>query len=128
MKNPYEEQGRRFRLLRLAEGIPSQSAFARKFDWHQVNVSQFETGLRSVPRDKAMELKRSIPGFDPRWLWEGEESGLSFDLRKRITEQAKNHDLETDVGQRNGKLPKTTLAPRRSRCRYERTGVRGRPT
>jgi hypothetical protein len=54
--------------------------------------------MRRVTRDKVLQLRAKIPGFDPNWLWEGDESGLSFDLRSRIAEQIRDHDLETDDG------------------------------
>jgi hypothetical protein len=86
----FAEQGRRFRLLRLAERIPTASAFAKYVGWQQSGVSMFETGLRQVPGDKALQLRAKIPGFDPVWLWTGDKRGLSFDLRQRIeAEEAK---------------------------------------
>jgi RNA polymerase sigma factor (sigma-70 family) len=47
-------------------------------------MSMFETGRRRVPTDKALQLRDQIPGFDPMWLWTGDQRGLSFDLRQRI--------------------------------------------
>lgn len=89
-KNPFWEQGRRLRWLRQAEGIPTATAFAQRVGWPQSGVSQFETGLRSIPAGKALQLRSKIPGFDPLWLWEGDKRGLSFDLRQRIeAEEAK---------------------------------------
>jgi hypothetical protein len=84
---PFADQGRRLRLLRQAERYASGYAFAVRLGWPQPSISQFETGLRRVPMDKALELRRMVPGFDPVWLWEGDTSGLSFDLRKRIEEE-----------------------------------------
>jgi transcriptional regulator with XRE-family HTH domain len=84
---PFADQGRRLRLLRQAEGINSGTAFAARLGWPQSGVSQFETGVRRLPLDKAMQLRATIPGFDPLWLWEGDKRGLSFDLRKRIEEE-----------------------------------------
>lgn len=84
---PYFEQGQRLRWLRLAEGIPTGTAFAQRFNWPQSGISQFETGKRQVPRDKVLQLAGLIPGFDPLWLWEGDKRGLSFDLRSRIEQQ-----------------------------------------
>ena len=81
---PYFEQGRRLRWLRQAERISTGSAFAAKVGWAQSGYSQFETGKRRVPMDKALHLARSIPGFDPMWLWSGEKRSLGFDLRQRI--------------------------------------------
>ncbi len=86
-RNPYWDQGRRLRLLRQALKIPTGSAFALRFGWPQSGYSQFETGARVVPRDKALDLARKIPGFDPMWLWHGERRGLSFELLGRIEEQ-----------------------------------------
>ena len=89
-ENPFAEQGRRLRWLRLAEGIRTGSAFATYLRWGQPGYSQFETGKRRVPMDKALELRAKIPGFDPLWLWEDDKRGLSFDLRRRIeAEEAK---------------------------------------
>lgn len=98
---PYFEQGRRLRWLRQAERISTGSAFAAKVGWAQSGYSQFETGKRRVPMDKALQLLRSIPGFDPLWLWEGEKRGLGFDLRQRIeTEEAKENSLQSGSGER----------------------------
>lgn len=88
--NRYADQGRRLRWLRQAERIETASAFAQSVGWPQSGVSQFETGKRRVPMDKAMQLKAKIPGFEPMWLWEGDKRYLGFDLRKRIdAEEAK---------------------------------------
>jgi|GraSoiStandDraft_27_1057306.scaffolds.fasta_scaffold74871_2 hypothetical protein len=84
---PFTEQGKRLRWLRRAEGVRTATAFAAHIGWPQSAMSQFETGKRRVPMDKAMQLRAKIPGFDPIWLWEGDKRGLSFDLRKRIEEE-----------------------------------------
>lgn len=98
---PYFEQGRRLRWLRQAERISTGSAFAAKVGWAQSGYSQFETGKRRVPMDKALQLLRNIPGFDPLWLWEGEKRGLGFDLRQRIeAEEAKENGLQSGSGER----------------------------
>ena len=89
-KYPFWEQGRRLRLLRQAEQFHSSLAFAQFLNWPQSGVSQFETGARRVPMDKALQLRKKILGFDPLWLWKGDKRGLSNDLRKRIeAEEAK---------------------------------------
>jgi hypothetical protein len=76
--------------LRQAERIGTGSAFAVKFRWNQSGISQFETGKRQVPADKALQLAREIAGFDPLWLWTGDKRGLGFDLKQRIeAEEAK---------------------------------------
>lgn len=87
---PFAEQGRRLRWLRQAERIPTASAFAALLNWQQAGMSQFESGKRRVPMDKALQLRSKFPGFDPLWLWEGDKRGLSYDLRVRIeAEEAK---------------------------------------
>lgn len=98
---PYFEQGRRLRWLRQAERIATGIAFAHKIGWAQSGYSQFETGKRRVPADKALQLVKKIPGFDPLWLWEGDKKGLSFDLRQRIeAEEAKEVDPQLASGER----------------------------
>ena len=98
---PFAQQGRRLRLLRQAERIPSGLAFAKKVNWPQSGYSQFETGVRRVTMDKALQLRKAIPGFDPLWLWEGDKRGLSFDLRKRIEEEeAKEAQPEAESARR----------------------------
>lgn len=95
--NPYFEQGRRLRWLRQAERIDTGTAFAAKVGWAQSGYSQFETGKRQVTREKALQLSRTIPGFDPFWLWDGDKRGLSFDLRTRIeAEEAKEPKEDRD--------------------------------
>lgn len=87
---PFAEQGRRLRWLRQAEGIRTGTAFAVHVGWGQSGYSQFETGKRQITREKALQLRNKIPGFDPLWLWEDDKRGLSFDLRQRIeAEEAK---------------------------------------
>lgn len=96
-KYPFEQQGRRLRWLREAERLDSGSALAKRMNWPQSAVSQFETGMRKVPLDKALQLRSMFPGFDPMWLWEGDERGLSFDLRERIRDaQAKDRSSASD--------------------------------
>lgn len=87
---PFADQGRRLRWLRQAERHPTAVAFAAFLRWPQSGMSQFESGKRRVPMDKAMQLRARIPGFDPVWLWDGDKRGLSYDLRLRIeAEEAK---------------------------------------
>lgn len=98
---PYTEQGRRLRWLRQAERIDTASAFAVRVGWHQSGVSQFETGKRRVPMDKALQLVKKIPGFDPLWLWEGDKRNLGFDLRSRIeAEEAKEQASDLTSSER----------------------------
>lgn len=105
-KYPFEDQGRRLRWLRQAMRMDTASAFAKFMNWPQSGMSQFETGMRRVPMDKALQLRSRILGFDPLWLWEGDKRGLSFDLLQRIeAEEAKepsdpSSEEEPDEGAR----------------------------
>jgi hypothetical protein len=94
---PFEEQGRRLRLLRQAQRIRTGTEFARLMNWPQSGYSQFETGARSLPAAKVLQLSRTIPGFSPLWLWEGDKRGLAFDLLQRIeAEEAKEAEQPGD--------------------------------
>jgi len=76
---------RRMRALRRAEGYgDSATRFAAYLGWTLAALSSYEVGFRRVPREAALQLYRKIPGFDPLWLWTGEERGLSMDLRNRL--------------------------------------------
>lgn len=80
-------EARRMRALRHAEGFGDSAArWARYLGWTDTALSNYETGFRRVPRDAALQLFKKIPGFDPLWLWTGEERGLTLDLRKRLRE------------------------------------------
>jgi transcriptional regulator with XRE-family HTH domain len=97
MSAEVSEEARRMRLLRRAEGFAnSVQAFAKRVGWAPNQLTNYESGFRRVPRDAALQLLKVTPGFDPVWLWTGEERGLSFDLRRRIEEarQAEDRELE----------------------------------
>jgi hypothetical protein len=75
----------RMRLLRHAEGYGEDRArWAAYLGLTYQAVSNYEIGQRRVPRDVALTLYQKIPGFNPIWLWTGEEQHLAFDLRQRI--------------------------------------------
>jgi transcriptional regulator with XRE-family HTH domain len=81
------KEARRMRQLRRAEGFgENAAAFAKRVGWTPTQLSNYENGLRRVPRDAALQLLKVIPGFDPLWLWLGEKRALSFDLRRRLEE------------------------------------------
>lgn len=88
-EKPFAAQGKRLRLFRQALKIPTQAAFAQYFGWgnNQSGLSQFETGGRPVPRDKAMLIRSRYPDFDPLWLWEGDKSGVTVRFLKMIEEE-----------------------------------------
>ncbi len=86
MRHPYAAQGRRLRILRLAERVPNGLAFAQKLGWLQSGYSQFETGARQIPIAKVQAMYQKIPGFDAQWLWHNDKRNLGFDLRRRIEE------------------------------------------
>lgn len=82
--------------MRRAEGFgDSASRWAHHLGWTDTALSNYETGLRRVPRDAALRLYRKVAGFDPLWLWTGEKRGLGFDLRQRI-EAAEIEEQERD--------------------------------
>lgn len=75
------------RALRRAEGYgDSASRWAHFLGWTDTALSNYETGFRRVPRDAALKLHQKVPGFDPLWLWTGDEERLGFDLRRRVRE------------------------------------------
>lgn len=75
------------RAIRRAEGYgDNASRWAKYLGWRDTALSNYETGFRRVPRDAALQLYKKIPGFDPLWLWTGDEKGLSLDLRQRLRE------------------------------------------
>lgn len=87
------------RALRRAEGYAdSASRWAHYLNWTDTALSNYETGFRRVPRDAALRLRERVPGFDPLWLWTGEEGGLPVALRKRLreAEAAEKAEAEKD--------------------------------
>lgn len=94
-EKPYAAQGKRLRWLRQGLGIPTQEAFAQYVGWgkNQSGLSQFETGARRVPMDKALQIRKKIPDFNPLWLWENDKSGLTVRFLKMIeSEEAKDEE------------------------------------
>lgn len=88
-------EARRIRALRRAEGYgDSASRWAHYLGWTDTALSNYETGFRRVPRDAALKLYQKIPGFDPLWLWTGEERGLSLALRDRLREAEAAEEIE----------------------------------
>lgn len=80
-------EARRMRALRRAEGYgDNASRWAKYLGWTDTALSNYEVGFRRVPRDAALQIYKKVPGFDPLWLWTGDESRLGFDLRKRLRE------------------------------------------
>lgn len=88
-------EARRMRALRRAEGYgDSASRWAHYLGWTDTALSNYEVGFRRVPRDAALKLFRKIPGFDPLWLWTGDEERLGFQLRQRVREALAAEDAE----------------------------------
>jgi len=83
------------RAIRRAEGYgDNASRWAKHLGWTDTALSNYETGFRRVPRDAALQLYKKIPGFDPLWLWTGEERGLTLDLRQRLREAYATEEAE----------------------------------
>lgn len=94
-------EARRMRALRRAEGFAdSQSRFARYLGWNDSALNNYETGFRRVPRDAALKLYQKIPGFDPLWLWTGEEKGLTVELRDRLRKAEAEEEAEAKKSMR----------------------------
>jgi hypothetical protein len=75
------------RALRHAEGFgDNASRWARYLGLTQEALSNYETGFRRVSRDVALKLFQKVPGFDPIWLWTGDQERLGFQLRQRLRE------------------------------------------
>jgi hypothetical protein len=85
-----------------------------------------------VPLDKGMQLQQKGPGSNAKWLWEGDESGLSSDLRRRIEEQKKDDDgaaaeppasdddlRDLSAPIRSNGASRSTGSEMRERCVYE---------
>lgn len=83
---PELPEARRLRLLRVAEGFENAAAWAAYLGWPPTALSNFENGSRRVPRDKALQIRERVAGFSVDWLWTGDESGMSVDLRRRLRE------------------------------------------
>lgn len=75
------------RALRRAEGFAdSSSRWAHFLGLQDTAVSNYETGFRRVSRDAALRIRERVPGFDPVWLWTGDERALPVALRDRLRE------------------------------------------
>lgn len=95
-------EARRIRALRRAEGYgDNASRWAHFLGWTDTALSNYETGFRRVPRDAALKLYQKIPGFDPLWLWTGEERGLSLALRERLRQAEAAEEAEEARTQRS---------------------------
>ena len=91
----------RMRLLRRAEGYgDSASRWAKYLNLTDTALSNYETGFRRVPRDVALKLYQKVPGFNPVWLWTGDEVHLSFDLRQRLREAQDAEENESQLSSR----------------------------
>lgn len=75
----------RLRALMVAEGIPTQEAFAEKLGVEKKRLNNPFVGY-PLSIDLAMRMRNSIPGLTRDWLYDGDESGLSVSLRNRLRE------------------------------------------
>jgi hypothetical protein len=91
-------EARRMRALRRAEGYgDNASRWAHYLGWTDTALSNYETGFRRVPRDAALKLYQKVPGFDPLWLWTGEEKGLTLELRERLRKALLDEEEEAET-------------------------------
>jgi hypothetical protein len=93
-----QPEAKRIRALRRAEGYgDNASRWAHYLGWTDTALSNYETGFRRVPRDAALKLYQKVPGFDPLWLWTGEERGLSLHLRDRLRKALADEEEEAET-------------------------------
>lgn len=91
-------EARRIRALRRADGYgDSASRWAHHLGWTDTALSNYETGFRRVPRDAALKLHQKVAGFDPLWLWTGDERGLSVKLRDELRKAEAELEAEEEA-------------------------------
>jgi hypothetical protein len=61
-KTSPDDEARRMRLLRRAEGYENCARWAAYLGWTTTALNNYETGFRRVPRDAAMQLYNKVPG------------------------------------------------------------------
>lgn len=71
----------------LAEGIPTQDAFAAKLGVDKKRLNNPMVGY-TLSVDLAMRIRNAIPGMTRDWLYEGDETGLPVGLRDRLRDAA----------------------------------------
>jgi hypothetical protein len=76
-------QADRARKLRLAMGYPTQKAFAAKYGFGNTQWHNYEHGY-PIPYKAAQSLAKKIPGLSALWLLEGDETGLSLGMARRL--------------------------------------------
>lgn len=77
----------RLRAVMLAEGIPTQDAFAAKLGVDKKRLNNPMVGY-TLSVDLAMRIRNAIPGMTRDWLYEGDETGLPVGLRDRLRDAA----------------------------------------
>lgn len=77
----------RLRAVMLAEGIPTQDAFAAKLGVDKKRLNNPMVGY-TLSVDLARRIRNAIPGMTRDWLYEGDETGLPVGLRDRLRDAA----------------------------------------
>jgi transcriptional regulator with XRE-family HTH domain len=89
---------KRLRQLRSAERYETATAFARKLGISAPRYLNFEIG-KPLSIEVAQKIVRTVPGCSLDWLYNGEQRGLSFDLRQRLSMV---EELQQRAGARRG--------------------------
>lgn len=80
---PFHEIGTRLERLRIAMGVPSQVAWARRHGFNQTQLNNWISGARRIPVEHAEALCDAY-GVDLDWIYRGRLSGLSENLRNTL--------------------------------------------
>ena len=76
-------QAYRARKLREAMGFQTQKAFAEQYGFTMAQWNNYERGS-PIPYRAAQSLARKIGGLSVLWILEGDESGLSLDMARKL--------------------------------------------
>lgn len=69
--------------IREVMGYKTQKAFAKRYKFGDTQWSNYENG-KPIPYKSAQSLARQISGLSALWILEGDESGLSLDMARKL--------------------------------------------
>jgi hypothetical protein len=76
-------QADRASKIRLAMGYQTKKAFAKRYGFTTSQWSNYEYGW-PIPYKTAQSLARQIGGLSVLWILEGDESGLSLEMARKL--------------------------------------------